>query len=315
MRPSLLILTLILALSTSAQDPHFSQFYANSIYLNPALAGAQSCPHVAISYRNQWPEINKAFETYSASFDQYVDPLSGGIAVSALYDRTAGGLLNTGMISASYAYQLPITRDVTLNAGMRASFVQKSMNWHDAVWGDQIDPQRGFIYQTNQPTGENVNYADFAAGMFLSTKSWYAGFAVDHLTTPNESYYDNGSNLPMRYTIHAGGDIEMKHYGRKNGIVISPAVLYMKQGSFEQLNIGSYFKKDLLVVGAWYRWKDAAILMVGLELDQLRIGYSFDYTLSNLRPSTVGAHEVTASITMPCNNRNSKHKLLTCPAF
>ncbi|MFT4523977.1 MAG: hypothetical protein ACI85F_000118, partial [Bacteroidia bacterium] len=50
-----------------AQDPQFTQFYANPLYLNPAFAGSKRCPRVVMNYRNQWPAISGTFVTYSAS--------------------------------------------------------------------------------------------------------------------------------------------------------------------------------------------------------------------------------------------------------
>ena len=59
-----------------AQDAHFSQYYANPIYLNPAFAGSK-VSDVHTNYRNQYPELG-VYQTYSASYDQYVDKLNGG---------------------------------------------------------------------------------------------------------------------------------------------------------------------------------------------------------------------------------------------
>ena len=56
-----------------AQDPECSQFYANPLYLNPALAGVTICPKANANYRNQWPGIGKSFITYNVSYDQYVN--------------------------------------------------------------------------------------------------------------------------------------------------------------------------------------------------------------------------------------------------
>ena len=53
-----------------AQDAHFSQYYANPIYLNPAFAGLDRCPTVHTNYRNQYPELG-IYQSYSASYDQY----------------------------------------------------------------------------------------------------------------------------------------------------------------------------------------------------------------------------------------------------
>lgn len=58
--------------SVYAQDPEFTQFYANPLYLNPAFAGSQRCPRVALNYRNQWPALSGTFVTSSASYDQHV---------------------------------------------------------------------------------------------------------------------------------------------------------------------------------------------------------------------------------------------------
>ena len=57
--------------SANAQDPAFTQFYANPLYLNPAMAGSHGCPRFALNYRNEWPQLSGNYVTYSASYDQY----------------------------------------------------------------------------------------------------------------------------------------------------------------------------------------------------------------------------------------------------
>ncbi|MEY3927192.1 MAG: hypothetical protein RJA97_199, partial [Bacteroidota bacterium] len=68
------------AWSAQAQDPHFTQYYANPLYLNPAFAGVKQCPRVTTNYRNQYPSLG-VYQTFSASYDQYVDGLNGGIGL------------------------------------------------------------------------------------------------------------------------------------------------------------------------------------------------------------------------------------------
>jgi hypothetical protein len=77
-----LAIGLIFSTLSTAQDAHFSQYYANPIYLNPAFAGLERCPTVHSNYRNQYPELG-VYQSYSASYDQYVDKLNGGVAVMA----------------------------------------------------------------------------------------------------------------------------------------------------------------------------------------------------------------------------------------
>ena len=56
--------------TTFGQDPIFTQFYANPMYLNPAFAGSRVCPRVALNYRNEWPNISGNFVTTAADYGQ-----------------------------------------------------------------------------------------------------------------------------------------------------------------------------------------------------------------------------------------------------
>ncbi|MGD0711893.1 MAG: PorP/SprF family type IX secretion system membrane protein, partial [Bacteroidales bacterium] len=103
-----------------SQDPHFSQFYANPLYLNPAFAGSSVCPRLILNFRDQWPNIPGTFVSYSASYDRYVDNLSGGLGLIATADNAGDGTLNTEMISAIYSYHLKVSRTFSINAGFQA---------------------------------------------------------------------------------------------------------------------------------------------------------------------------------------------------
>src|SRR5215510_8547591 len=85
------------------QDPEFTQFYANPLYLNPAFAGSQKCPRVSLNYRNQWPALSGNFVTYSASYDQFYDPIAGGVGILILNDQAGEGTLTTTNASLMYA--------------------------------------------------------------------------------------------------------------------------------------------------------------------------------------------------------------------
>ncbi len=50
-----------------AQDPLFTQFYANPTYISPAFAGTSIQSRFAANYRNQWPGIPKPIISYSAA--------------------------------------------------------------------------------------------------------------------------------------------------------------------------------------------------------------------------------------------------------
>ena len=128
-----------------AQDPHFTQFYANPIYLNPAFAGSHRCPRIIFNYRNQWPNISGTFVTTSFSYDMRVEAVSGGIGFHFLNDRAGLGTMGITRFSGIYAYQLAVTREFSMAFGFEATYGQKKLDWSKLTFGDQIDPKYGFI--------------------------------------------------------------------------------------------------------------------------------------------------------------------------
>src|SRR3954467_10487497 len=97
LKRTVLILTVVFSFSFSnglfAQDPQFTQFYANPLYLNPAFAGTARCPRICMNYRNQWPLLSGRYETYSFSADMHMDALAGGLGVLVTADDQAYGTL------------------------------------------------------------------------------------------------------------------------------------------------------------------------------------------------------------------------------
>ena len=104
-----------------AQDPEFTQFYANPLYLNPAMAGTAICPRFSLNYRNQWPAISGTYVTYSASYDQHFEGIKGGLGILVYDDRAGQGTLNTFSASGMYSYLLNVTRKFSLKFGFKLS--------------------------------------------------------------------------------------------------------------------------------------------------------------------------------------------------
>jgi type IX secretion system PorP/SprF family membrane protein len=99
-----LLCLLFLAQTSLAQDPTFTQFYSNPLYLNPALAGTTGCPRVSLNYRNEWPQLTGNYTTYSAAFDSYVKDIKGGVGIIAMYDQQAEGTISTTMLGGIYSF-------------------------------------------------------------------------------------------------------------------------------------------------------------------------------------------------------------------
>jgi type IX secretion system PorP/SprF family membrane protein len=326
---------LIFSLKAGAQDPEFTQFYAAPLYLNPAFAGSARCPRIAMNYRNQWPKLNKTFITYAASYDQQVDALSGGLGFLVMNDKAGEGTLNTTNISGIYAYQLNVSRDFSIRLGLQGTWVQKRLDWDKLYFGDMIDPRYGYVYQTQEVRpDQSKSFVDFSAGILAYSSKVYGGFAVDHLSQPDEAFIVEGSSeLPMKVTAHVGamlpvGDTRGYSFSRSyrdEGTYISPNLLYQQQAGFNQLNLGVYVLKSPIVGGLWYRGNfgkdsfissESFIVLLGVQKGLFKFGYSYDVTVSKLtNNATAGSHEVSFGLQFECKPKRKRFRTISCPSF
>ena len=318
-KKALVSLGILLSTQVFGQDPTFTQFYSNPIYLNPALAGSIGCPRVAMNYRNEWPQLTGNYVTYSMAYDSYIKSISGGLGIIATHDVQARGTISTTMLGGIYSYNLKVNRKFSIMFGARAAYYQKYLDWSKLTFGDMIDPRRGFIYQTGDvPRGTGRRgFFDASAGMVAYTKNFYAGLAVHHLNRPDESMILGQSRLPMRFTAHAGASIKIGNKGRySNNTSLMPNIIYQYQNGFQELSIGTYLKYENFTVGAWYRNKDAFILSFGVNTDNFRVGYSYDITVSKLGNGVSGgSHEISLGFNLKCKKKPKDFRKISCPSF
>jgi len=335
-----LFLTLFFVLSSLksfAQDPHFSQFYANPMYLNPAYTGMTYCPTWVMNYRNQWPALPGDYVTYNTSVDFGVQQLHGGVGLIALHDNAGSGILKTTNISLLYSYHNYLSNNTLLQAGFQFGYFQRKLD-SDHFFGDQIDELYGFIYPTDDELSNqeywNVNYTDLSGGIALTMEQYWMGIAVHHITEPSYAFLDldNTGKLPMKLTLHGGSIISIKDLGWLNNSFLTrfsafkPHIIFQKQAESEQLNIGANLQGEQLALGLAYRRgfnnSDAIILLMGYEFAQststsffqkVRIGYSYDLTVSKLGISSGGAHEISIKMQLPCIIKTPGLSPIPCP--
>ncbi len=312
-----------------AQDPHFSQFYANPLYHNPAFTGTGRAggPRVILNYRNQWARLRPGYLTYSVSYDQYFDKIGGGLGMQLLYDKAGDANVTLAQASFSYSYYLRLNQELGLLMGVKASVFQRSIDYSKLIFGDQIHPVYGVIYETqeNLPCRCVDNSGirpDFDAGLLLYSTKYYLGLSVSHITQPPFSFLGNpNSILPRRFTLNGGGIISLdrekvaKRY-------LSPNLVVHMQDRFLQVLAGLYYVQNFHTVGAWYRQTnpngDAVIFQLGLRKEPVSIGYSYDVTLSDARLAVHGAHEASIIIDLPHKRRAPKKKGwkdIPCPSL
>ena len=294
------------ALTLRAQDAAFSQFYANPMYLNPAYAGNTECGRLNLNYRNQWPSVSNAYVTYSLAYDQSLAAINSGYGLMVMNDQQGYGAYNRTAINAYYSYQLRLTSSTNLSFGVRGAYYQEKLAWEKLTFASQlaskIDPNDIDTYE-DMPKNNQISTVDFGAGLLFGYEdAFFAGVAADHLTQPQLGFYETESiPLDLKLTVHAGAVINLTEGGfgryRQDDITIEPNVMFVNQGIFSQLNAGVYVNMYPFVFGGWFRHAfeniDAAMLLVGINYNNFRIGYSYDFTLSEIGANTGGAHEIS----------------------
>ncbi|MBD0255648.1 MAG: type IX secretion system membrane protein PorP/SprF, partial [Cytophagales bacterium] len=255
--------SIVTLLSAWAQDPQYSQFYANPLYLSPAFAGSSLAPRVGVNYRNQWPALDATFVTYSASFDYYFPRVNSGVGIIINRDQQFAKLNSTD-VGAQYAYQLQLGERVALRTGVQLSFATRSVNFLDLNFGDQFTNEGLQSLITSDPAlldAANISYFDFSSGGLLYSDRAWLGVSGHHLNRPTQSFIDQDSRLPIRMTVHAGYKFPLDDETRQGLAMnvldreksLSFAALYKGQGKFDQFDVGTYLTYEPVVFGLWYR--------------------------------------------------------------
>jgi len=309
------------------QDAHFSQFYANPIHMNPAFAGTINCPRFSVNFRDQWPAFKNNFLTFSTSYDQHISVLHGGVGVLVSADlQGQGGIIQTYNAGAIYNFRIQAAENFNLQFAVQGNYLHTSLNWHKLEFASQL---HGIPVDTELPTDlmERRSQFDLAIGVVGYTPYLYFGLAVHHLLPLKINFFKYSLDLwGLKWTAHAGGKITITK--KKKGevsfgdISFFPNVIFMSQETFHYLHEGFYFSFYPLTVGAWVRHNfqglDALILSCGIEYKIFRIGYSYDFNLSQLE-RTGGAHEISLQFVIPCTLKTPpvkrKFAPIECPRF
>ena len=319
-------LSFIIVTDSFGQDPTFSQFYANPLYLSPSFAGATNEYRLAVNYRDQWPAVPGVFNTYSISFDKAMPNFNSGIGVLATYDVAGSGNLSTTNIGLLYSYDFNINKEWHIRPGVNFKFYYLGLDIGKLVFNSQITGS-GTSPSVTPPPFDNVADIDFATSALIYNSRTWAGFTLDHLLTPKTSFYGNDATLPVKFNFYGGTQIlKQTRLRQKSQEILSVAINFQKQGKFYQSDLGLYFYKDPIIFGVWYRGiplvtsqaGDAIIGLIGIKTKQLHIGYSYDFTISSLIGSTGGAHEI--SLVYEFNNLSlgqlkKRIRAIPCPEF
>ncbi|MFC4263496.1 PorP/SprF family type IX secretion system membrane protein [Ferruginibacter yonginensis] len=328
----LAVVVCCMAFVAQAQDPHFSQFFASPLTLNPAFTGKFDGQwRLAVNHRDQWPSIPKAYVTTSGSFDFGImkDKLPQGdvfgIGISGLSDASADNQLklNYGSLSMSYHKALDEDGYNTIGLGFQGTYSSLTIDDSKLTFEDMLR-QNGFTgartdFLTN---GNNQSYIDFNAGLLFSGSSngvnnYYAGVSAYHINRPKVGFKDQNYFLANRLTLHAGGTLPITDV-----LSLSTSIIHQIQNKASETTLGGAISYSLnnneespsaLNIGSWVRLNDAIIPYIGLEVGGLRIGASYDVNISSLKSAT--ASRGGSEFSLIYVKRKVESKGIPCPKF
>ncbi|MBX2888888.1 MAG: PorP/SprF family type IX secretion system membrane protein [Ferruginibacter sp.] len=293
------------ALYSSAQDPHFSQFFASPLTLNPAFTGKfDGTWRLAVNHRDQWPSIPKAYVTTSASFDMGIlkdripDGDVFGVGVSGVSDASANSQLklNYGSLSLSYHKSLDANGYNTIGAGFQGTYSSMNLDVSKLTFESMLQ-QNGFTGQSGEffTNGTNQNYLDLNAGLLYSGSSngqnnYYLGVSMYHINKPKVSFKDQNWYLSGRVTVHGGGSFPVSDV-----LGVYTSFIYQMQNKANETMLGAAISLNAngdkenptnVFIGSWLRLNDAFIPYLGLEFYGIRFGASYDINVSSLKAAT-----------------------------
>jgi len=323
-----IIALLTFYLPSSAQvDPHFSQYYAYSLWMNPALTGATQMDYKAtLIHRNQNFANANTFSTSGLSAELSTNSnINIGINILNQTATSGGyGYLN-GMLSLAYTgVKLGYNEDYNITFGLNAGFLNRRFDPSRFQLGDQYEPGVGFsplIPSADVFNSRASTAIDAGAGVaFFDTNplkraNLYAAFSVNHLTRPLDPFVDSQgkSILPMRYLFNAGVSIKLN-----NNMYVIPHILYARQGNSEERMAGLYFtfpygNNAEFIAGGNLRLKDALVPYAGFTFNNFTLGLSYDVNPA-LRATGTSTNTFEISLTF-FKKKQENYRGIRCPVF
>jgi len=306
------------------QDAQFTQYVFNGIHINPAYSGYKEDFFIQSFYRTQWEGVKGAPKTFTVSADAAFSEGNVGLGLVVTNDKIGAQRYLTTFVN--YAYRLRVSSDETsrLAFGLGAGFAQLGIDGNELNYIDGND--------IVAPAGtQSILVPDARAGVYYSNPDFFVGLSATNLVARYMSRKYNGEVLvpiPEPHVYFTSGAL----FSLSEDVKFKPVILLKEDfrgpGS---IDLSSFILlKERIWLGAFARTSLNLIpksnLQKGLPKESamgaivelfatanLRIGYSYDYSLNKLRNYNYGSHEI--SIGFYLSNKRAVDRRLRCYDF
>lgn len=285
----ILLLSLITFCGISQQLPQYTQYMLNEMAINPAVAGKDEFADVRSNSRYQWIGITDAPRTYMLTLHGPIKDKNMGIGMN-LYTDIVGPTRRTGL-NFSYAYHMKMKDDMFLSLGLSAGILQWGIDGSKLYLRDSGDENLLSTYQTTY-------VPDFGAGIYFHKKDrFYVGLSLPQLYQAPIKLYEgagknsrivNHFNFNAAYKFDLGDDFKIEPSFLVKYAIPAPP----------KLDVGArVIYQEQIWLGGAYRHNDAFTALIGyFYKNYLMIGYSYDFTTTNIKKYSSGTHEIMLGI-------------------
>jgi type IX secretion system PorP/SprF family membrane protein len=270
-------------IGVAQQLPQFTQYMYNTISINPAYAGSRETLSIVGLHRSQWVGLQGGPTTQTLSVHTPLRNEKIGLGLSFINDKL--GYENFSYLYGDFSYTIKVGVNTKLAFGLKAGFTS---------YGLDPDYQAS---QTNDPVifgYENRWKPNIGTGAFLHTPKWYIGLSAPRILNTDYNGGEEFQSLERISYYFTGGYV----FDLSETTKFKPAML-LKATNGAPLSFdltANFLFNEKFWIGGSYRINDRAAAIGGIAdfqvSKQLRIGYAYEYPMSDLRAYTSGTHEV-----------------------
>lgn len=282
------------------QDPQYTQYMYNMNIVNPAYAGSRGTLSINALGRIQWVSIEGAPKTITLGVNAPVAK-NLGIGLSAISDKL--GPVNEQNIYADFSYTLRTSEEghlafglkggVTLfDVGLLSIFLPQTFKGDDVAFQDNI----------------NKVFPNFGAGAYYYTDKFYVGLSMPNMLKSKHLEKEDGTFTSASEKMHvfftSGYVFQVSENTKLKPSVMAKAVA----GAPLSVDVSANaLFNERLELGLNYRLDDSLGALVNFGVtDELRIGFAYDYTMSNLGKYNDGTYEVFVLWDIDFSSKNLK---------
>lgn len=270
--------------SFAQQDPMYTQYMYNPLSVNPGYAGSREALSIVGILREQWVGIDGAPSTQSLNLHSPIFNDNMGLGLSVINDKI--GPIHQTMLFADYSYSIQTTDNAKLSFGLKAGV---NIFQADLL---SLTPDQG-----GDPAMYNIDnklLPNIGVGVFYYSDKGYVGLSAPKLLEQMLYEYNTSvvtENKERRHYFVIGGYV----FDLSEQVKFKPAFLLKAVvGAPISIDLSANFLfRDKLGVGVAHRLDDSfSGLLQYYVTPQFRIGYAYDFTLTELRNYNSGSHEL-----------------------